>query len=93
MFSICVKGKIFRALMIHENQLVVSFELANYSNVIFPKKTIELAINISEIDVVLVNALTILEERVGKRIEIFIKYPKLNKLYELDLMATNFFNV
>ena len=93
MFSVCVKGKIFRALMIHENQVIVSFELANYSNVVFPKKIIELAINISERDVVLENALTILEEQLGNSIEIFVKYPKTNKVYELDLIATNFFNV
>ena len=59
----------------------------------FQKKKIELAINISEIDVVLENALTILDEQLGNSIEIFVKYPKTNKVYELDLIATNFFNV
>ena len=57
MYSICVKGKVFRPLVVTENHLILHYHLENYSNVIFPKKEISIVLNLREANISLDNAL------------------------------------
>ena len=91
MYSICVKGKITRALSITERQVIVSYKLENYSNVVFPKSEIPLIFDLYNHKIDLNEALKVIEDRIGKLDEIYIYIPKIGKAYQANLHVSGLF--
>lgn len=91
MYSICVKGTIKCLLTITENKLVVSYNIQNRSNVIFPTKAIAIAIDLQKANATLDYALELLEQKVGKLIELYIQFPKTGPIYKVDVVESKLF--
>lgn len=91
MYSICVKGKITRALSITERQIIINYQLDNYSNVVFPKSEIPLLFDLYKHQIDLNKALKVIEERIGNLDEIYIYIPKIGSSYEANIKATGWF--
>ena len=91
MYSICVKGKVFRPLVVTENHVILNYQLANYSNVIFPKKEISIVLNLREANISLDNALDLVEKTIGKDMELYLQFPKIGPIYRVDMQESNFF--
>ena len=81
MYSICVKGKIIHTLTVTEGYVGISFELQNYSNVLFPTKHISVIFNLLQISNDLQHTLEFIERKMNKEIEINIQFPVINRLY------------
>ena len=84
MYSICVKGKVFRPLVVTENHLILHYHLENYSNVIFPKKEISIVLNLREANISLDNALDMVEKTIGKNMELYLQFPKFFSLFGIS---------
>lgn len=91
MYSICVKGKVFRPLVVTENHLILHYKLGDYSNVIFPKKEIPIYINLREQNVSLDNALEMVEKKIGTEIELYLQFPTIGPIYKVDILASKLF--
>ncbi len=91
MYSICVKGKVFRPLVVTENHLILHYHLENYSNVIFPKKEISIVLNLREANITLDNALDLVEKTIGKDMEFYLQFPKIGPMYRVDMQESKLF--
>ena len=91
MYSICVKGKVFRPLVVTENHLILHYHLENYSNVIFPKKEISIVLNLREANITLDNALDMVEKTIGKNMELYLQFPKTGPMYKVDIHESKLF--
>ena len=91
MYSICVKGKVFRPLVVTENHLILHYHLENYSNVIFPKKEISIVLNLREANITLDNALDLVEKTIGKDMELYLQFPKIGPMYRVDMQESKLF--
>ena len=91
MYSICVKGKVFRPLVVTKNHLILHYHLENCSNVIFPKKEISIVLNLREADISLDNALDMVEKTIGKNMELYLQFPKIGPIYNVDIHESKLF--
>ena len=91
MYSICVKGKVFRPLVVTENHLILHYHLENYSNVIFPKKEISIVLKLREANITLDNALDMVEKTIGKNMELHLQFPKIGPMYKVDIHESKLF--
>lgn len=91
MYSVCVKGKIIRALSITESQVIISYKLENYSNVVFPKVEIPLLFDLFNHQIDVNEALEVIEDRIGKLEEIYIYIPKIGRAYRANLHVSVLF--
>lgn len=91
MYSICVKGKIFRPLVVTENHVILNYKLGNYSNVVFPKKEIPIFINLREQNISMDNALELVEKKIGQDIELYLQFPNMGQIYRVDMHASKLF--
>ncbi len=91
MYSICVKGKVFRPVVVTENHVILKYKLENYSNVIFPEKEIPIFINLREANIAVDNALEIVEEKFGKEIELYLQFPTFGPIYKVDMLESKLF--
>ena len=91
MYSICVKGKVFRPLVVTESHVILNYQLDNYSNVIFPKKEISIVLNLREADISLDNALDMVEKTIGKNMELYLQFPKIGPIYKVDIHESKLF--
>jgi hypothetical protein len=91
MYSICVKGKVFRPLVVTENHVILNYQLDNYSNVIFPKKEISIVLNLQEANITLDNALDLVEKTIGKDMELYLQFPKIGPMYRVDMQESKLF--
>ena len=91
MYSICVKGKVFRPLVVTENHLILHYHLENYSNVIFQKKEISIVLNLREANITLDNALDLVEKTIGKDMELYLQFPKIGPIYKVDIHESKLF--
>jgi hypothetical protein len=91
MYSICVKGKVFRPLVVTESHVILNYQLDNYSNVIFPKKEISIVLNLREANITLDNALDMVEKTIGKDMELYLQFPKIGPMYRVDMQESKLF--
>ncbi len=91
MYSICVKGKVFRPLVVTESHVILNYQLDNYSNVIFPKKEISIVLNLREANITLDNALDMVEKTIGKNMELYLQFPKIGPMYRVDMQESKLF--
>jgi hypothetical protein len=91
MYSICVKGKVFRPLVVTENHVILNYQIDNYSNVIFPKKEISIVLNLREANISLDNALDMVEKTIGKDMELYLQFPKIGPIYRVDMQESKLF--
>jgi len=91
MYSICVKGKVFKPLVVSENHLILHYQLANYSNVVFPKKEIPIVFNLREVNISIDNALDLLEQNIGKEMVLYLQFPKIGSIYRVDMKESKLF--
>ncbi len=91
MYSICVKGKVFLPVVVHENHVILKYKLENYSNVIFTEKEIPIFINLREANITVDHALEIVEKKFGKEIELYLKFPTFGPIYRVDMQESKLF--
>lgn len=91
MHSLRVEGVIQRVTSYTQNKIIFDYELATNSNVVFSSKLLSVSYHFKHPEISLEKSIEMIEQIVGRNIEIYLCFPLLNKTYRLDEKHSNLF--